>query len=277
MERSALMIVCNGEPYVGLQLKHIYNIVDEIVIAEGPQDGHFAKLIKSKRSNDGTIQTIKKFPDPDKKITLIHTNCDKNKMVAKANRLCHGKYIYQIDVDEFLSESMINAGFEGLAKGRCDNIRVPERWYYKWHDTFLSSGRPGHIRALPNRFYTNKIDIGSVICHIPWCGYFDKKGKYYAAKSQPLSQKEFIGHHFLAVYRSHLVRKMRYYAAARQAVTTAIADKKIKEFDAVTRNRIGKRIESYNGLLIRTKAKKFNIKAIDDNMEKLKKWGKKIR
>jgi len=272
MERSAIMIVCNGEPYVGLQLKHVYGLVDEIIIAEGPQDKHFENLIQSKRSNDGTIQTIKKFPDPDKKITLLYTNCDKNKMVAKANRICNGKYIYQIDVDEFLSEGMINAGFEALAKDRCDNIQVPERWYYKWYDTFLSSGRPGHIRALPNRFYRNKIDIGSVICHIPWNGYFDKNGKYYGAKSAALSYKEFTGHHYLAIYRSHLVRKMRYYAAARAAVTTTIANNKIAEFDATTRRRIGKRIETYNSNLLEMEYKKFGIPVIDDNIEWLKKW-----
>ncbi len=266
MERSALMIVCNGEPYTRLQLEHVYNLVDEIVIAEGPQDGHFEKLINSKRSNDGTLQSIREFPDPDKKITLIKTNCDKNKMVAKANRLCHGKYIYQIDVDEFLSESMINAGFEGLAKDRCDNIQVPERWYYKWYDTFLASGRPGHIRALPNRFFRNKIDIGSVICHIPWNGYFDKNGKYYGVKCQALNYKEFTGHHFLAIYKSHLVRKMRYYAAARAAVTDTIANNKIAEFNRVTRKWIGRRIETYNNKLIEMKDKKFGIPVIDDNI-----------
>lgn len=272
MDRSAIIIVCNGEPYIRLQLEHVYDLVDEIIIAEGPQDKHFSKIIGSNRSTDGTIDTIKKFPDPSKKITLIHTNCNKNKMVAKANKICRGEYIYQIDVDEFLPESLIDTAFQKLAG--CNNIQVPERWYYKWHDTFLSSGRPNHIRALPTRFYKNLIDKGLTICHIPWHGYLDKRGKYYPANSQALSYKERdsdYGHHFLAVYRSHLVRKMQYYAAARQAVTPKIADRKITEFDRTKRGHIGKRIETYNGTLIRRK-NKFNISVLDNNIKLLSNW-----
>ena len=271
MERSVIIIVCNGEPFVRLQLENVYDLADEIVIAEGA-DVSFSKIIGSKRSTDGTIESIKKFPDPQKKIKLIHTNCDKNKMSAAANKLCRGKYIYQADIDEFLRKETIEAAYDLLKSGKCDNVRIPERWYYKWYDTYLSSGRPHDIRAVPNRFYRNKIDSGMVISHIPWVGYFDAKGRHHDAHSKPLDKNQHIGHHFLAVYKSHLVRKMRYYALDRQAVTEAIANRKIAEFDAIRREHIGiRKVESYNGHLVLRKDK-FDIKAVDDNIGFLGLW-----
>jgi hypothetical protein len=273
MERSVIIIVVNGEPFIRLQLEHLYKLVDQIVIAEGP-DRPLSRILKSKRSTDNTIKIIKEFPDPDNKITLIHTNCDKNTMTGEANKLCKGEFIYQADVDEFLDEKTIDAAFAVLKKGRCDNVRIPERWFYKWFDTYLSSGRPRGFRAAPNRFYRNKIDSGLIISHIPWVGYFKGK-RHINASSYPLPVSEYIGHHFLAVYKSLLAMKMRYYASCREAVTEEIANAKIREFDKVKRQHIGKKkVQTYNGHLILRK-EAFNIPAIDDNLAYLEAWGKK--
>lgn len=258
MERSAIIIVCNGEPFIELQLKHIYNIVDEIIIVEGP-DYHYEKLIKSKRSIDNTINIIKNFPDPSNKIKLIHTNCDKNTMVAKGNKLCNGKYIYQIDIDEFISHKMINMAFDALKNnnGQPTTIMVPERWYYKWYDTHLSSGRPNHIRALPGRFCVNMKNNDMLISHIPSNGY-QKNNQHISSKTINPYKNEY-GHHFLAIYRWQLLLKIMHYTLRRNFPLKVIQNK-INDYDNFNRSDIGsKTIKSYSGYLLIDKPNDIDI------------------
>ena len=122
------VFVCNGAQFIEAQLKHIYSMVDEIVIIEGA-DAIFQKVIGSRRSNDGTVKIVKNFADPDKKIKLENVSRNKNAMVRRGNVLCSGDLIYQVDVDEFLRHSVIDEAFDALSKH--DTVMVPQRLYFK--------------------------------------------------------------------------------------------------------------------------------------------------
>ncbi|MFW6130376.1 MAG: glycosyltransferase [Atribacterota bacterium] len=263
MERSAIIIVCNGQPFIKLQLEHIYNIVDEIIVVEGP-DKFYQKIIKSKRSNDGTIKIIKTFPDPDNKIKLIHTNCNKNQMVAEGNKLCNGEFIYQVDVDEFLPHSVIDTAFKKLKTTNANTILVPERWYYKWYDTYMAANRPNNIRALPGRFFKNRIDKNLYISHIPWHSY-QKNGKHIGAKTKRLEFTNF-GHHFLAIYKWQIIFKIKYYSL-RGNKPKHILKRKIIDFDNYERSDIagGLHIKSYKSHLILGGLPQIDI--INENIE----------
>jgi hypothetical protein len=228
-KKSAIIIVCNGEPFVKPQLDNIYHSVDEIIIVEGA-DRWFQKVIKSERSTDGTIQTIKNYLDPENKIKLFHVNSSKNQMVKKANMECTGEFIYHVDIDEFMRPEHIEHAFQLLEDQ--PTVQVPQRWYYKWPDVHLASARPNYIRALPTRFYRNRIDEGLILSHIPCNGYY-RGNKHEKADAAQLPMAEYAYHYF-AIYRFQLDRKMRYYCL-RDKHDISLVGKRLKEYDSFKR------------------------------------------
>ena len=256
MKRSAIVIVCNGEPFVIPQLCNIYNHVDEIIIAEGA-DSTFQKIIKSKRSTDGTIESLKKFKklyDIKNKITIIHTNCNKNRMFEACNKICAGDLIYQVDIDEFLTPETIELAFKGLESHNI--VQVPQRWYYKSFDLYMSGRNDHSINSAPGRFYKNKISKGLVISHIPYGGYVNPKGKFIASSSLALPFK-YYAYHFLAVFRFQMINKMMYYHM-RDNVPIKKVNKKIKEFDSCIAEP-GYKVKTYKSRTLYQEEKPFKV------------------
>jgi predicted phosphodiesterase len=248
MKKSVLMIVCNGEPFIEPQLNNLYNIVDEIIIVEGA-DNIFRQIIKSKTSTDHTATIIKSFPDPDKKIQFYQGDfSDKLKMSSFGCDKITGDYIYQVDVDEFACAEVINKGFNLLDKYEC--VQMPQRWYYKWGNTYLAGNRREESIEQPGRFFQNKKSDGLYISHIPWLGY--RKfidNAYINAKTTVLDSH---GHHFLSIFRWQLEQKMKYYALRGDCNNNDV-NQKLKEFDSITINDIGaKKISSYYDKILKT-------------------------
>jgi len=107
----ACYIVLNEEEFIQASLASIYDFADEIIIVEGGND--FAVKAgwcgKDKRSSDRTVERIKSFPDPDKKITLLQgswkTKTDQRN--AYASRLNSGDWMLLMDGDEvFLDKGL---------------------------------------------------------------------------------------------------------------------------------------------------------------------------
>jgi hypothetical protein len=236
-------------------------MVDDIVIVEGP-DPRFTKVIRSRRSNDGTIDAIKKFKkkhDRANKITLKHANTNKNEMVIIGNKLCKGDLIYEVDVDEFIRKNLIDEAFDKLEK--VHNVKVPQRWYYKWTDAYLSSGREYSIRNNPTRFFRNKIEDGLFISHIPWHGYLNKDRKHIPCGKASTLPWDKYSYHFLAIFLEQLRMKMEFYAI-RDGVSRRKVNERLNEFSTTQRNQVGRRrINSYNAQL-RLESKPFPLKKV---------------
>ena len=259
LKKSALMIVCNGAQFIEAQLKHIYSVVDEIVIVEGA-DVFFQKVIKSKRSNDGTIEIIDRFIadyDADQKVKLINVGRSKNIMVRVGNEVCTGDLIYQVDVDEFLRHETINAAFERLKKH--NTVSIPQRSYFKWPDRYLSGARDYSIRDLPIRFFKNRLKDGLRLNHIPQAYYSDEHKKVVFPKSITHLPLKDYAYHFMAIFRKQLEDKMKYYAI-RDGVPAMKVARRLADFDRATREPQF-RIPSYRGTLCVEK-KPFPLKKI---------------
>lgn len=260
MTRSVIMIVCNGNPFITPQLHHIYDIVDEIVIVEGA-DQFFKQVINSERSTDGTIKEINKFIknyDKSNKIKFIQPKNIKNKnsMVKIGNENCSGKYIYSVDVDEFLPHNVIEKAFKLLEK--VSVVLVPERCYYKWYDTYLCSNRDQGIFMVPGRFFVNKIDEGLIISHIPWNGYM-KNGKHIDSSCGTLDFSDY-GRHYMSVHKFQLENKFKYYTI-RGDCGKAHAASILKEFKLVKRTDVNCReIKSYKNMKLTTDKNDFFVK-----------------
>lgn len=103
------MIIFNGNYVLKECLESIYPHVDQILISEGPvkywQERGYGK------SDDGTIETIKEFPDPDNKI-ILHQG-----QYSEKDEQCSAyipylrddmEYLWNLDCDEiFKSEDII--------------------------------------------------------------------------------------------------------------------------------------------------------------------------
>lgn len=242
------MIVCNGQPFIEQQIRNVHPELDELVIVEGA-DAVFSQLIGSHQSTDETVSIINELSSELGGITLIQNDKpwrSKNDMVRAGYEKTSGD-IYNIDVDEFLPPELIRICFDLLSTA--DIVNVPERWYYKWTDVFLSSNQPNHIRLCPARFY-NRPKNGLVPSHIPYSGYRNSEDKFVPAKSVT-PNTELYGYHYLAILRSQLEIKMKYYCV-RGDCMDIVRINRLSEFDSTTRYEIGtKYINTYKGKLLK--------------------------
>lgn len=230
MKKSALIIVCNGIPFIIPQLINIYNLVDEIIIVEGA-DNCYSKVIGSRRSTDKTVEAINDFDDCDNKIKLVQEEYNnKNEMVKLGTSLCTGDYIYQVDVDEFQPSETIELAFEMLKEA--PSVRVPQRWYYKWCDVCLYTNRDEGIGAVPTRFWRN--EKGLYPSHIPWTGYRKMSDdSWLPCQSSYLPFGKF-GRHYLLLFEFQLVSKLKYYQL-RDGVNPKECEQRLDEWKLITR------------------------------------------
>ena len=102
---SFITIVLNGRPFLTSALEAVYDFAHEIILVEGAVEScRFAADAQGK-SIDGTLDDIKKFPDPLKKIKLIQGLWpEKNEMQDEALKLVTGDYVWLMDSDEIYKQ-----------------------------------------------------------------------------------------------------------------------------------------------------------------------------
>lgn len=107
------IIVLNGEPFIGYNLRALYPFAQQIIVVEGAcfaakdiarQDGH---------SNDNTLETLRRFrteEDPENKLVIVTAEDEgypdgfwpeKDEMSEAYAKRATGNYLWQVDVDEF--------------------------------------------------------------------------------------------------------------------------------------------------------------------------------
>jgi hypothetical protein len=104
MKFSALVLVLNGMPWLPYLLRNLYPHFDQIVIVEGAMLSAAVIATAEGHSQDDTLAVIQNFPDPEHKIHLIQKAGfwqDQAEMGAAGAAVCHGDYLWHVDVDEF--------------------------------------------------------------------------------------------------------------------------------------------------------------------------------
>lgn len=115
------------------QLDQLYYIGDEIFITEGATkvtnnhywDGDTTWLTVDGHSTDNTVDIIKNYSDPQKKITLIQKNGfwnGKTEMCNEWSKRTTCDYIWQIDTDEFYKKKDIDKIKQILEKYKPDAV-----------------------------------------------------------------------------------------------------------------------------------------------------------
>lgn len=98
---SFVTIVLNGMPFLECALKAIYDFAHEIIIVEGAVKSCQFAANPDGSSVDGTVECIRRFPDPGKKIRLVQGSWpEKCEMQNAALAQVTGDYVWLMDSDE---------------------------------------------------------------------------------------------------------------------------------------------------------------------------------
>lgn len=139
MDISFGMIVFNGNYVLKENLSTIYPFATKIVITEGPVH-HYQKFYGLSSSNDGTVKTIKNFPDPDKKIILIQGQWnEKDDMVSAQDKHYVGNFVWHVDSDEIYRPEDIEKVVKYLeSHNNCYSMGFRLRSFYGGFDRYIS-------------------------------------------------------------------------------------------------------------------------------------------
>jgi FkbM family methyltransferase len=98
---SFVTIVLNGMPFLEFALRAVYEFAHEIIIVEGAVKSCRFAAKPDGSSTDGTVECIRNFPDPQKKIRLIQGAWpEKCEMQNAALEHVTGDYVWLMDADE---------------------------------------------------------------------------------------------------------------------------------------------------------------------------------
>ena len=129
--------VFNEARFLEYSLKSIYPYVDRIDIVEGAMTDALPKAKSDGSSKDDTVEIIKSFPDPQKKIKLIRGKWrSREEIQAKLLEVCASKWMFYIDGDEILSPDGMRRARQ-FCQANQDGKTVyarPERYFTFWHD-----------------------------------------------------------------------------------------------------------------------------------------------
>ena len=178
------VIAFEEEEYIEALLDNWYPYADDIIIAEGAWQTA-ARIFKQFVSRDNTIQIINDYPDPDKKINLVHLN-EKNQIqqLDKCYQIALKKkpdWYVMSGADEFYHENDLKGIKQYLSELSEDaiSLQIPMRLY--WND-FIH-----YERQIARRFMK--------------CAYAKKVGDLsrfstkYGRKIQPMKVKHPIMYH----------------------------------------------------------------------------------
>jgi len=120
--------VFNGEEFLQQVLDSIYGFAWQIIIAEGADRNSLPFAKPDGSSTDRTVQIIKDYPDPDRKITLIQGKWrDKTEQSNAWLVRATGDYVWQIDDDEVYKEEDLLV-IDSMLKARPETTAVSFHW-----------------------------------------------------------------------------------------------------------------------------------------------------
>lgn len=162
---SFVTIVLNGMPFIECALRAVYPAAHEIIVVEGAVSSCLFAANPDGSSTDGTVEAIRRFPDPDAKIRLVQGKWpEKLDMHNKALEFVTGDYVWLVDADEIYKEGDIERVRDILAADRSISRVdfIPDNFWKGFDYLFVSerfSEEPYHyrrvFRLLPGARFTS--------------------------------------------------------------------------------------------------------------------------
>jgi hypothetical protein len=133
-----LMIIYNGDYVLKENLESIYPFANKIIITEGPVK--YYRSLGFTQSTDKTIEIIKNFSDPDKKIILIQGQWnEKDDMCRAQEKYFDGGYIWHVDSDELYKQEDMEKVIRYLENNsNCYSVAFRLYSFYGGFDRYIS-------------------------------------------------------------------------------------------------------------------------------------------
>lgn len=145
MKIAAGIIIFNSDFVLKQVLESIYPHVSQILISEGCVGYWVQKGFTT--SLDNTNKIIENFPDPDKKITIVHgTYTEKTEQANAYMKYVHPDtdYVWNLDADEVFKFKHIIKIKQLLATGKYTSIGFKSFTFYGGFDRYLSGFEREH-------------------------------------------------------------------------------------------------------------------------------------
>lgn len=133
------MIIFEGNYVLKQILETIYPYANQILISEGPVSYFQQKGLTT--STDGTNEILNNFPDPDNKITIIHSQykekddqCKSHMKYLKGNN----NYIWNLDSDEVFKPEDIEKLIGILEKEKYTSVGFKSYSFYGGFDRYIT-------------------------------------------------------------------------------------------------------------------------------------------
>lgn len=204
-------IVYNGMPFIDLNLQNIYPFANKIIIVEGPVK-HYVKLGFTS-STDGTLEAIKNFPDPQKKIVLVSGQWnEKDEMVKAQEEHFAGDYLWCPDADEFWKSEDIQKIFDILDTGKYYSVGFRLNSFYGGFERYIGGWEQKFETQRIQRIVPGKSKFKT---HRPPTMYWPQTGKTCREMGhlgfEETSKMGIFIYHYSHVLPSQVKAKMVYY------------------------------------------------------------------
>lgn len=164
MKISFCIIVYNEAELIHQQLTNLYSHAHEIIVVIG-RVLEFGDRFPKKADN--TKAVAESFPDPEKKITVIHKETwgSKENMVATYYKAATGDYVWHVDSDEFYTDECIENTKRFIADTRWLNYAHQEYFYYRYYNVVIAKDSKIKFWNRPARIH--KVDRNRRLTHRP--------------------------------------------------------------------------------------------------------------
>ena len=196
---SFLMIVFNGDDFLHQSLESVYDFAHDIFVIEGAVKEAWPIANVDGSSTDNTIQVLNDFPDPLKKIKIIHGKwSDKEEMTNALIKYVTGDYIWRLDSDEvYKSKDLVKIKTLLSQNPKLTHVTLRGVDFFHGFDRIMIS------KDDPNKHVANRIWKFEKKCffkgHRPPDLYCPCEGKYMG-KDKILSGLDLENEHGVTLY-----------------------------------------------------------------------------
>ncbi|MFQ5489181.1 MAG: glycosyltransferase [Phycisphaerae bacterium] len=140
MKISFCSIVFNEAPTLRAHLEHLYPHAHQLIVCEGSIQLLRRVAGAPLRSDDGTLDLLHEFYDPDRKLHVIQRDWrDKNQMAVAYAELASGDLIWHVDADEFYDTHSLEAIPVEFDDPDLFTLNVPMYVFWKSPDFVLAN------------------------------------------------------------------------------------------------------------------------------------------
>lgn len=240
------MIVFEGNYVLKQVLESIYPYANQILISEGPVTYFQQKGFTT--STDGTNEILNNFPDPDNKITIIHSQYKEKDDQCKSHMKFlkeDNNYIWNLDSDEIFKQVDIEKLMDILEKEKYTSIGFKSYSFYGGFDRYITGFEENAEFLRIHKIYPGskwKSHRPPDVIHLPEYEKLPKKHLDFNVLSEKYKIRMY---HYSYVFPEQVKKKIDYYS---NAVSSCISNYYNEVYLPWINSKIDEVENKYNGV-----------------------------